>query len=718
THFYNVSWEGSHPNWTRGFETFFRERRGYDLRKYFPVLRGMVVGSVEESNRFLTDFHRTISDAFLEHCYRQIGGLCHERGMRWHSESGGPWDRGAPMFREADMFTFHGVNDMPQGEFWVGDTPDVCRSNARFTAMAAHIYGRPLCALESFTHMRYHWSMVPSHLKPSADKNYIDGANLLVWHTYTASPPEIGRPGYEYFAGTHLNRNTTWWDQSDGILAYLGRCQYLLQRGRSVSDLCVYTSDRNYGMWGRGVEWTPGSRLKPPVGYGYDLLNTEVLTQRLQVRRDEKSGRNRLVLPDGTSYAALVVDLRERSIPLSALRRVESLVREGACTILGDLRPESGRGLEDWPEGDAEIRNLSEVLWESAGVRGSAGVEESVGTGVGAENVLTVEASREIASVQVATSAGRKYGEGAIYTGCPVEEVLRSEGIPTDFQGAFEYTHREIPADADGRGGCEIYFVSGAGESECTFRSVSETPLFMDPVSGNTIPVKRYTVEGGRTRLPLRLPRYGSVFVVFPGDPVFPDVEPTGQVWDFQESPNLAGWETLELTGPWEVTFDPAGTDPQRESVSRSFETLTLWNDHGEDSIRYYSGTARYAQRFTVPSAPACMWLDPGEVHDIATVYVNGQRVGTLWTAPWRVEITRFVHPGENTVEVDVTNTWTNRLIGDAALPAEERQTRTNVQYYASDVPHQPHQGYAPTDPLRPSGLAGPVRFYWRPDRP
>ena len=217
---------------------------------------------------------------------------------------------------------------MPQSEFWV---PDYRRSNARRAAMAAHIYGKRLVSVEAFTHMTYHWSEYPASLKWSADMALCDGMNQFVWHTSSASPEEFGLPGIVYFAGTHVNRNVTWYDYAGGFVDYLGRCQALLRRGNFVADVCCYTSDKNCAVWTRAREWSDKASLQLPAGYSYDLMNAEVLIERVSV-----DANGDLVLPDGMRYRMLVVDLEEDVMPVEALRKVVELVEAGATVVLGE----------------------------------------------------------------------------------------------------------------------------------------------------------------------------------------------------------------------------------------------------------------------------------------------------------------------------------------------------------------------------------------------
>lgn len=695
--FYNVSWEGSNPNWTEGFDEFFKQTRGYDIKKYLPALRGLIVGSAEETKRFYIDFYRTISDCFCVNCYQQIGKLSHQRGVLWHSEDGGPWQRNAPMFRESDMLTFWGQNDFPQGEFWVQEKKNrLTRSNMKFASNAAHIYGQKYSSVEAFTHMTWHWTIYPDILKVAADSNLIDGANMFIWHTFTNSPKNFGKPGIEYFAGTHVNTNVTWFDKVSPFTRYIGRCQYLLRKGLFGADFCVYASDKNYTGWGRGEKWNPKSDLFAPKGTAYDLLDTNVLVNRL------KYENGRLVLPDGMSYRYFVLDPMETELPAAALEKIISLVKQGATLILGKTQPVTERGLKNYPVGDQKVVQLAAELW-----------------GTGSEKV-------------------RALGKGKIYFGQTIEQVMTLEKQAVDFDGPFEYHHRSLK-------GSDIYFVSGnGGSADCVFRVSGMKPELWDPMNGTVRPAESYQfMEDGRTRVSLTLPKDGSVFVVFrekADSKYIASVEgPKGAVEILNRKGNQldaviwtsGSWkikkndgtemaisakcpDPVELTGSWSVAFDPQWGGPKQIV----FDKLQYWNDRPEKGIKYYSGTAFYQKSFTLTEDQVKneLLLSLGKVEVIARVKINGKEVGIVWTDPWTIDISRFVKVGRNELEVEVTNCWANRLIGDAGLPQKDRFTKTNIHLYklkvdGKKVPKRVFQGFSDESPLRNSGLIGPVKI-------
>ncbi len=689
THFYSVSWEGAIPTWTPGFDRYFLKYCGYDVRPYLPVLAGITVRDRETSDRFQRDYNRALAECFQKHFYGRLRELCHRAGVQWHSESGGPWKRDMPTFKHADQLAFLAENDMPQGEFWWGRAG---RYFNRPIAMAARTYGRPFAAAEAFTHMQLHWSAYPATIKPMGDVSFCDGINFFIWHTFTCSPPEFGKPGIEYFAGTHINPNVTWWEQSGAFLKYLARCQHLLRQGQSVVDVCCYTGDEPYLHWGRAEKWTAKPKFLLGKGYTYDLVNTPVLLERLQM------ADGRLVLPDGMQYRLLVVDLDGKAVPPAALRKIVELVQNGATVVLGD-RPEVAPGLRDYPACDQEVVRLAEQLWGPP----------ATGT------------------------TARKLGKGQVIVGRPIDEVLQSANILPDFDGPLDWTHRR---DGD----TDIYFLASikAQQAECTFRVAGKEPEFWDAVTGQTRDaVCCRTTDDGRTVLPVSLPENGSLFVVFrkpaaamriasvaaaPGA-----VDVLGREGDKARltlwTKDRCTWslvgggqraaqcaelpEPLTLSGSWEVRFTPGWGAP----ASAVFEKLLPWNEHPDAGIKHFSGTGTYHKKFTLSAqqAAARVRLQLGEVNYLAEVRVNGKDLGLVWTAPWCLDLTGAVRAGENHLEIAVTNVWANRLIGDAALPPEKRLTKTNVQLHARPRDFKRHEGYSAHDPLLPAGLVGPV---------
>ncbi|MGD0384296.1 MAG: glycosyl hydrolase, partial [Thermoguttaceae bacterium] len=334
---------------TKDFPQEFRRRRGYDILPFMPVLAGRIVENRAVSNRFLNDFRKTVGDCIAENHYGVFAELAHRHKLEIHPESGGP--HGAPI----DALKCLGQNDIPMMEFWARSPQHRVKDEDRFFvkqgASAAHIYGKKFVNAEGFTNIGLHWEeSLGNNLKPAFDRAACEGLNRLYWHAFTCSPDETGLPGQEYFAGTHCNPKVTWWKFSGDFVKYLDRCQYLLQQGLFVADACYYQGD-NVPNFVRLKSSDPAGVLP---GYDYDVINEEVLLNRMQVRG------GRLVLPDGMSYRVMVLP-GHQIISLEALRKLSQLVQDGAV-IIGP-KPVLDAGLKDYPSCDAELAELADKLW-------------------------------------------------------------------------------------------------------------------------------------------------------------------------------------------------------------------------------------------------------------------------------------------------------------------------------------------------------------------
>ena len=128
---------------------------------------------------------------------------------------------------------------------------------------------------------------------------------------------------------------------------------------------------------------------------------------------------------------------------------------------------------------------------------------------------------------------------------------------------------------------------------------------------------------------------------------------------------------------------------------------LSSWSDSADKGVKYFSGTGTYADTLNAPAEwfkkDASLWIDLGDVKNLADVTVNGKDLGIVWHAPYRVDVTNALKPGANEISIKVTNAWVNRLIGD-------QQPDATVKYTFADV-----KPYKANSPLLPSGLLGPV---------
>jgi hypothetical protein len=616
------SWETGSQNWTPRFRQEFQRRRGYDPLRFLPAMTGRVVGSLEVSERFLWDVRQTVSDLLVENYAGRFRELAHKYGLRLSIEA---YD-GTP----CDDMSYAGQADEPMAEFWaVGNsTAYSCVE----MASAAHVYGKRILGAEAFTSTdKEKWLLHPASIKTLGDWAFCEGINRFVFHRYAMQPWLDRKPGMSMGPwGLHYERTQTWWEQSKPWHEYLARCQFLLQQGLFVADICYLEPE------GSPRRFTP-----PPAGregntpdrprYNFDGCTPEVVLTRMSVRD------GRIVLPDGMSYRLLVLPEAQTMTP-PLLARIAELAEAGA-TVVGP-RPVRSPSLSGYPECDGRVKELADRLWGNWDSKDRPKVIE------------------------------HRVGKGKIICGKTPEEVLAGMGVPPDFvcepgsPAPVRYIHRRM---ADGT---EFYFLANkttkAAEAVCWLRGQEgRQPEFWWPETGRIEPAARYGSKGGVIRLPLRLEAAESVFVVFRAG--------TGRLERKAVSvavPPVRPEQPQQVAGPWELEI-PSGGQPQKITL----EKLISWSEHPDAGVKYFSGTATYRTTFALQSKIANpkskIYLDLGNVQVIAEAKLNGRPLGILWKPPYRAEISKMIQPGDNTLEVKVTNLWINRMIGDEQLPED-----------------------------------------------
>ena len=685
------SWEVGSQNWTPRMREEFQKRRGYDILPFLPVYTGRVVDSLEVSERFLWDLRQTVSDLIVENYAGRFRELAHRHGLRLSIEAydGNPCD---------DM-TYAGQADEPMGEFWSWHEIPF-RGDTWCTEMssAAHIYGRKILGAEAFTATdTERWLSHPGNIKAQGDWAFCEGINRFVFHRYAMQPWRDVRPGMSMGPwGLHYERTQTWWEQSKAWHTYLARCQYLLQQGLFVADVCYLQPEGAP----RSFQAPKGAMAGPHErsGYNFDGCTTEVVMTRMSV----KDGR--IVLPDGMSYRVLVLPEAETMTP-ALLGKIKELIEAGA-TVVAPSRPLKSPSLTNYPQCDAEVKQLVAELWDG----------------------------------------------GKVIVGSTAAQVFAEQKIPADFApaGKLRYSHRRLP-------NADVYFVANGTDQTidgcCSFRIVGVQPELWNPETGRIAPlITCGDQKDGVTRVPQHLEPSESAFIVFrdgvSADPAerlisltTADRPPTVD-WARREISQPGKYEirtadgrsrevdasTLpaprEIVGPWQLEFPPDSGAPRQITL----EKLTSWSTHSEAGVRYFSGTATYHNTFNL--APDMLgpgrrlYLDLGRVQVMAEVKLNGKDLGVLWKSPFRVDITEAAIAGKNELELKVVNLWINRMIGDEQL-AEDSDRKPDgtlkawPQWLEEGKPSPTGRHTCTTwrlwkkdSPLVESGLLGPVTIH------
>ena len=678
------SWECGSQNWTPAMRDQFRRRRGYDPLPYLPTVAGVPVASADRSERFLFDLRTTIDEMLSEYFFATMAELSHRHGCSFGTECVAPT-------MVADGMRHFAYVDFPTGEFWLRSPTHDKPNDMRDAISAAHIYGKPIVQAEAFTELRMQWDEHPGMLKLLGDLQYCLGANRFAYHVFVQNPWPDRRPGMTLDnLGLFFQRDQTWWDAGRAWVDYARRCQALLQVGIPVVDIAVVTGEEIPsravlperltttlpGLFGRDAldheerrmanvgtpvrELPPGVKssaniagpdnlIDPLGGYAYDSINPDAIV------RLASASNGKVHLDGGAEYALLVLPgtrpmspSADRMTPELA-RKLTALVRDGANLLVCEP-PRASPSLAGYPEADATVLDQWKALSGNARVLKDPLQIDSLSP-LGIEPDVVVE-----------DEAGQR-------------------------TRTLAWTHRRTPV-------ADLYFFSNQEdepqELEVSVRQTGRIPEIWDPLTGEAVDARTWTIADGRTTVPLRFEPHGSLFLVFR--------KKTAQTAGAGGNNWLRPVRIAEVDGPWNVRFAPKDggpTDPVQ------FAELSDWSRHAQDDIRHYSGTAVYETTFqwSAGQPGQRFWLDLGGVGNLALIELNGVDCGTAWAQPLRVEITEALRPGQNTLRIAVTNTWYNRLVGEARQPDGNSDIWTLARTPSA------------TAPLKASGLLGPVEI-------
>jgi len=683
------SWEMNAQNWSPTLLDEFKRRRGYDFTPWLPTFSGRVVRDRASSERALWDLRLTIQELMLENYVGHFRDLAKQRGLKFSIEH-----YGGTQIADLELGAFA---DVPMCEFW--STKYDCSHSAFEAASVAHTLGRPVVSSEAFTgHRDEKGRHYPGSLKNQADWAFAAGVNHIKFHTFVHQAlGDDALPGMTMGDwGMRWHRGQTWWPMVGAFHRYLARCSHLLQQGTAVSDVLYLTAEGAPHVFIAPPSALAGAGVLPDKkGYSFDGGAPSVLQQMKVV--DGCIG-----VPGATQYRLLVLPRFETMTP-EFLGRIIELVESGA-TVLG-YPPGASPSLVNFPQCDAKVKQLAQTLWGAP----PYAAERKVGKG---RIILDAGAAEFLQRRPAPTTVKNKE---SVYPDYAVTaRLLEAMKVPEDFRAdqPLRHAHRNA-AQRD------IYFVSNPVdtrvEATATFRVPLGRPQLWNPATGEIRHLPEFKHEGQCTSVPLTFEANESYFIVFAREA---SAVPAGKGGNF---PRLEARSTLE--GPWEVSFDPKwgpfDSAQGRRPGEFLFESLQDWTAHPTPGIKYYSGIATYRKTFPFAGETAGAgqrhYLDLGTVHDIARVRLNGKDLGVLWAAPWRVEISSALRQGENRLEIEVANRWSNRLLGDQQEPDKnvrvlkwESGLLEGKEFPAGRYTFSTSRGLGE---LLPSGLLGPVRL-------
>jgi hypothetical protein len=633
---FSDSLEAYGSDWTDNFLEEFQRRRGYDLRPYLPLVFS---GQGASAPALRHDWAMTQTELVEDNYLKPVTAWAHRHGTRFRSQTYGEPPASLSSFRHLDLMEGEGAQ---YRQF----------SFTRLASSAAHLYGRPVVSAETWT-----WLHSPAHtaspldMKAEADRMFVQGVTQIVGHGWPYTPPGTPEPGYQLYAAAVFNHHQPWYMVMPEVSSYLTRVSYLLRQGEPANQVAVLLPNDDVYAVNRPGKTSLSAELP-------QFITPELVQQIMDTGHNLDYIDPEAVLRVGLSrYPVLVMPNVTRLAP-EVLAKLDAYVKGGGRIITVGATPSLAPGFKDAERISAAVRRAAAALF----TRG--------------RNVTGVKTDKEL--------------------GRALEAVLPGDIRLSTAQNRVSFVRRKL-ADAD------IYFIANTSNepvsASLAFRQPRRHATRLDPGTGK--------LTQSALAPALELAPYESVVIVMSDAPL----QGVAPALKWGQAAAVA-----DLSSGWQVRF------PNAAPVT--MDKLVSWTDSA--ATRYFSGQATYGRQVTVSAAQLDgrrVSLDFGTgtplpdsgVHahhsgmramlepalrDAAIVTVNGQRAGTLWHPPYRLDVTPYLKAGANQVEVRVANLGVNALAGqelpDFKLLRLRYGNRFELQDTAKIVP-------------QPAGLLGPV---------
>lgn len=659
--FFNDSYEvddgEGEANWTPDLFSEFEKRRGYDLREHLPAL--LEERASEKGVRVLTDYRETISDLLLEEFTHQWDAWAENKGAMIRNQA-----HGSP----ANILDLYAASDIPETE-----GTDIIR--AKMASSAANVTGKPLTSSESATWLDEHFLSSLSDVKDNLDRYFISGVNHIFYHGTAYSPGEDEWPGWLFYAAVHFNDRNPVWEHFADFNKYVTRVQSFLQSGGPDNDILLYYPVHEQwaepgnallrhfdGGLGEDLEGTPlkqGAGQMVEEGYGFDFISDSQLNEVVHEAGELETG--------GVSYQTIVVP-QSRLIPLKTFEKLVDLAREGATIVAYRGLPEDVPGLNDL---DNRRRKFNELTAQfNFNEAGRKDIEEA------------------------------PIGEGRILLGNSLTDLLEYAGVQREamVDQGLQFVRRSHDSG-------QTYFIVNRGDQAVNgwvpLAGEAASAAIFDPMQGKSGYADFRSSEEGSAEVYLQ---------VAPGESFIVQTYNSGSrkpSWPYLEQ---AG-EPFSPEGAWTLEFTRGGPELPQQVVT---DSLQLWTRFEGSTYQNFSGIGRYSISFEKPDETPDGWLlNLGEVHEHASAFLNGEKLGTLIGPRYEIFIPSELVEEKNKLVIEVSNLMANRIIGMEQQEKKNWKKFYNVNFPAWRGANRNEQGLFDASGWTPypSGLAGPVRL-------
>jgi hypothetical protein len=607
--FFNDSYEVDdaygQSDWTPNILIEFKTRRGYDLRNHLPAL--FAKDSTEENIRVLCDYRQTISELLLE-----------EFTVPWDewAKSKGTITRNQAHGSPANILDLYAAVDIPE-------TEGTNILGIKFASSAANIAGRQLISSESATWLNEHFLASLADVKKAVDLYFLGGVNHIFYHGTTFSPRKEEWPGWMFYASVHFGPTNTFWKDFSALNDYVACCQSFLQSGQPDNDILLYFPffDR-ISQPGRAMlehfdvkgprffypEFISASEKMYNNGYSLDYISDYQIISLYYMNGSIHSGEN--------IYKTIVLP-KCKFIPVETFNKLFTLAEEGAIIIICKDLPADVPGYGQLEKRQIEFSNLVNRL-----------------------DFVKVEKSGILKA---------DIGKGAFLLGDDLNKLLTSAGVKRESMTdkGLQFVRRKF-------GQSKLYFIVNRGEAATDgwipLQAEAKSIAVFNPISGEKGIAATRILKDGQNEIYLQLqPDESCILKTF-----------TNSVEASKYQYTAIDGDPQVINGEWTINFIEGGPVLPGEIKTKK---LASWTSLGGDDLKSFSGAAKYTISFTKPEEASGNWmLDIGSVHESAVLILNGEKLVTLFTAPYRVLIPYEMLKEDNLLEIKVSNLMANHI--------------------------------------------------------
>jgi hypothetical protein len=614
------SLEISGEGWTPNFLADFKERRGYDLT---PLLPALFDNNFPKAAEIRGDYGKTVAEVFDDNFVKTFEQLAKDHDTRFRIQAYGTPPTTMTTYADADM-------DEGEQYNWRQF------SATRWAASAGHLLGRPVVSAEAFTWLHSPVFMAaPIDIKAESNLDFLNGINQFLFHGWPYTAPGVEYPGWRFYAAAVFNEKNPWWIAMPDVTKYLTRAGYMLRQGAPANDVALYLPDEDaytevspnnlaLASASNGLVGSHVSSLMPTIldaGYNLDFMDDGVLALRGQV--------DGATLAFGDSKYKIIILPSVTRIPLATLQKFEAFANNGGILVATGALPSQAPGYLATDADNQAIQEISRRLF----------------TGPNAKGIVTTPAN----------------------LGTTLFSKLRPDVAYSRTHSELGFVHRHTDAG-------EVYFIVNTSNlpvsDTAIIRTAGLNAEWWDATTGSVAPVTNAQAYAGATGIPVSLPPYGAKFLVF-----------TNRQLPLTALASAPAPAPLDLSKDWNVTFKNASPEP--DPAPQHFDAVGDWTTL--PALTYFSGTATYDKQVDVPDAMLQGGLkvslyfgegvpanQPGgqgmraalqpPIADVAVVWVNGQRAGSIWCPPYSLDVTSLLKSGPNDIRIQVANRATNYM--------------------------------------------------------